>query len=128
MSLIFDSFPSQEKAEAFAAAVTQRFGLQWQIFDNPVEAHNHDPFIYEQIPPIVHVDRVGDDDAKRILAAEGLTRADCIARSRSQHHELSEAEYSARYGGDDDSGLLVVSAEHLVEKLATEFGGVFAGT
>ena len=45
MSLIFDSFPNIDEARQFAEAVKKRFGLDGQVFDDAVEAYNHDPFL-----------------------------------------------------------------------------------
>jgi len=59
MSLIFDSFPSLERAVAFAGRVMERYRyrLGAQVFMDARMAHDHDPFPWVQVPPVVHVDR-----------------------------------------------------------------------
>ena len=57
MSLIFTRFPDMDQARAFAAAVKDQHGLDGQVFDDAVAAHNHDPFPWVQHPPVVHIDR-----------------------------------------------------------------------
>ena len=57
MSLIFDSFSSMERAQAFVAKVKERFGLAGQVFDNSDDARQHDFFPGVQQPIIVHIDR-----------------------------------------------------------------------
>jgi hypothetical protein len=59
MSLIFDSFPTMERAHAFQAEVKKRFNLDGQVFADAAEAFDHDPFPYEMKPPVVHIDRPG---------------------------------------------------------------------
>ena len=55
--LIFDRFPSRDKAEAFASAVTQRDGLSATVYDSQDESNAVDPFPFQLHPPIVLVER-----------------------------------------------------------------------
>jgi len=52
MSMIFDNFPSLEKAEAFAKKVREHYCLRAQVFMEENQAQEHDR------GPEVHVDRV----------------------------------------------------------------------
>jgi hypothetical protein len=62
MSLIFDRFPTREKAEEFVKDIHTEFGLDGQIFDDVATAMEHDIFPYELDPTIVHIDRPDMDD------------------------------------------------------------------
>jgi hypothetical protein len=68
MSLIFDGFPSKEKAEAFVSNIREKFGLNGLVFDDVETAMEHDVFPYELNVPIVHIDRpdMYRDDALKI--------------------------------------------------------------
>ena len=57
MSLIFDRFPSRDKAESFVAVIQKEFNLAGQIFDDSDSAQEHDPFPWVLDPPVVHIDR-----------------------------------------------------------------------
>jgi hypothetical protein len=57
MSLIFDRFPNTQQASLFVGAVRARFGLEGQVFTDPDEAMEHDPFPFELNGVIVHIDR-----------------------------------------------------------------------
>jgi hypothetical protein len=58
MSLIFDSFPTRQQAEAFASAENG------QVFDTEEAAQEADPFPYPLTPPIVHTPRAGLDEER----------------------------------------------------------------
>jgi len=58
VSMIFDHFPSTERAQAFRSAVEQRFGLDGQVFESAAEAQAVGFFPFELDPPVVLVDRV----------------------------------------------------------------------
>jgi hypothetical protein len=61
MSLIFDSFKTEQDARRFIDRVQQaRPGRECQLFLSNEEAQKHDVFPWVQIPPIVHVDRTGE--------------------------------------------------------------------
>jgi hypothetical protein len=57
MSLIFDRFPNPQQARLFVAAVRTRFALDGQVFTDPDEALEHDPFPWQLDGVIVHIDR-----------------------------------------------------------------------
>jgi hypothetical protein len=61
MSLIFDRFPSRDKAESFVAEIQRKFGLAGLVFDDEESAFEHDPFPYSLEAPIVYIDRPGID-------------------------------------------------------------------
>ena len=61
MSLIFDSFPSIESAEAFIVDVQERFRLDGQLFATDAEAYEDDARPWTCCPPIVHIDRFDID-------------------------------------------------------------------
>jgi hypothetical protein len=71
MSLIFDNFESMDAACKFVAAVQERFGLDGLTFSSAEAAHRHDPFPFEQTPPIAHIARpnIDRDDALATEAA-----------------------------------------------------------
>lgn len=60
MSLIFDRFPSMERAQAFAAHVEATFSHETQVFDSQERANENDPFPFKLDGPIVHVERFED--------------------------------------------------------------------
>ena len=104
MCLIFDKFPSKEKADAFAVTVKEEFGLEAEVFDSQEASEEglNDPnttglrdwFPQRLDPPIVLTDLIDWD--------ESLSRQDDIDR--------------------------IVAAEGRVEKAVEPFGGTFAGT
>jgi hypothetical protein len=61
--LIFDNFPDRERADAFAAFVELDTGLAATVYDDADEARAADPFPFELVPPVVHVE-VPDDEAE----------------------------------------------------------------
>jgi hypothetical protein len=65
MSMIFDNFPNIERARAFQHEVKERFDLDGAVFIDPVAAHEHDPFPWRQIPPVVHIDRADHDGIEK---------------------------------------------------------------
>jgi hypothetical protein len=67
MSLIFDRFPSRDKAEGFVAEIQKRFGLAGLVFDDEESAFEHDPFPYSLEAPIVHIDRSDDYEIERAV-------------------------------------------------------------
>jgi hypothetical protein len=67
MSLIFDRFPSRDKAESFVAEIQKRFGLAGLVFDDEESAFEHDPFPYSLEAPIVHIDRSDDYEIERAV-------------------------------------------------------------
>jgi hypothetical protein len=117
MSLIFDTFPAVEHARAFQAEVKKRFGLDGQVFEDAAAAQQHDPFPWEQVPPIVHIDRVhcAPQDTSAITARFSLT-AEHLAAVRRES-AMSE-----------DNIRVLVAAERRITDLVKEYGGVFAGT
>ena len=56
--LIFDSFPSRDAAERFASAT----GLSATVHDSQEESNRIDLFPFVLHPPIVLVERAGDDE------------------------------------------------------------------
>ena len=56
--MIFDSFPSREKAEEFAGWVRIRFKRKTKVCTSQDESDKVDPFPCELTPPIVLVTRV----------------------------------------------------------------------
>lgn len=65
--MIFDRFPSEVAALAFAISATcDLYGVQWSIHSNPESANAVDPFPYVLTPPIVLVDRCEDEDERKI--------------------------------------------------------------
>lgn len=57
MSLIFDSFPDEKYARAFADSCKSRFGVNAQVFMSVEAAQEHDPIPVDLVVPIVHVNR-----------------------------------------------------------------------
>lgn len=103
MSLIFDTFPSFEDAERFARAVKAQYPeLEAVVFADAALAQSHDPTPYEQVAPIVHVERPSSDDD------------DAIAKAR----EL----------GMSGNVLTAAETERAMEFAVEWFGGRFAGT
>lgn len=101
--LIFDRFPSLERAQAFAQAV--RFAepdLDVKVYETGTDAQREAIFPWQLDAPCVLVERCdqGDDDA--------------ILRVR----ELG-GDTELRTGAEREAGL---------EALVTTFGGTFAGT
>jgi hypothetical protein len=58
--LVFDRFPTRERAEAFASAVTERFSKRATVHDTEEEAMRVDLYIWGMEPWIVLVER--DDE------------------------------------------------------------------
>jgi hypothetical protein len=62
MSLIFDSFPSTEKADAFVSVVKERYGLDGAVYSSQEASQDQpqliwDPFPWGLDPPIVLIER-----------------------------------------------------------------------
>ncbi len=57
MSLIFDKFPTEAKANEFADKVRETFKVEAIVFMDEDKAQQHDPFPFELTLPIVHVGR-----------------------------------------------------------------------
>jgi hypothetical protein len=68
MSMIFDGFPTRDKAEEFVKDIHAEFGLGGLVFDDMESAMEHDVFPFELNPTIVHIDRpdMDDDNAREI--------------------------------------------------------------
>ena len=64
--MIFDSFPSLEKAMTFAREIKRRYRLDVEVFTDSKSAHWHDWFPGVQVPPVVHVDRTEIDTEREI--------------------------------------------------------------
>lgn len=58
--LIFDRFPSKEKAKAFSEQVYRKTGRKTILCDSQEESDAHDPFPFQLEPPIVLVERDSD--------------------------------------------------------------------
>ena len=54
--MIFE-FKEMEQAKAFAASVKDQFHLDGRVFDDAEAAERAHMFPWEQIPPVVHIDR-----------------------------------------------------------------------
>lgn len=68
--LIFDRFPSAERARAFAAHVETEFSHETWVFDNADDANASDPFPFALTGTIVHVERLEDyRDEEHIIAS-----------------------------------------------------------
>jgi hypothetical protein len=68
MSYIVDSFPSEEAAEDFIEQVNRVYPeLECLLFVDATEADDHDVFPRTHVPPIVHVERLEDDDLDQEL-------------------------------------------------------------
>lgn len=63
---IFDQFPDTEKAELFAAAAREVYGLEAVVYDNVEKANAADPFPFPLVAPVVHVARA-DGRTERFL-------------------------------------------------------------
>jgi hypothetical protein len=74
MSLIFDQFPSRQKAEEFVNAVKACFDLDGQVFDDEGTAQEHDLFPFPLYPPIVHIDRAEAEEVSSRLTLESKVR------------------------------------------------------
>lgn len=121
MSLIFDSFPNMERAQAFATAVKERYGLDGQVFSDPDKAAEHDWFPWVQVPPIVHIDRIDYE-----ILPHGQTGPDQIAAVK-QRFGLTDQECKAE--GDNPADCMTrCAAEQRVEDFVKDFGGIFIGT
>ncbi len=98
--MIFE-FKEMARADAFAAAVKNRFGLDCRVFDDAEAAQRAHLFPWVQYPPVVHVDRpiwsVMDSDVPR--------------------GEARDEAWNKAY-----------EIERKIEKLAKKLGGTFVGT
>lgn len=59
--LIFDRFPNQSRAQAFADYCIDHFGRNADVFKSQQESNKVDPFPYQLTAPIVLVERDGDE-------------------------------------------------------------------
>lgn len=66
--LIFDSFPTRERAEAFVAAVRSQ-GRIANVYDSQDESNAADPFPFILRPPIVLVERLSGYVGEREIEA-----------------------------------------------------------
>jgi hypothetical protein len=115
MSMIFDSFPSMQRAIDFAATVEERYGLKTKVFSDPRKSHKYNPVPYDQEPPIVHVERV--EIGEGFFAIEMLKR----------RFGLTDDEVKA--GPDHTAEIMAeVAAQNRVTEMGRKFGGVFLGT
>jgi hypothetical protein len=75
--MIFE-FKEMIQAQAFAAAAKERFGLDSRVFSDAQAAANSHAYPWNQVPPVVHVDRpywfVDKDDRTAWDAAFDLER------------------------------------------------------
>lgn len=55
--LIFDRFPSTERATEFVAAVKDRYALDGEVYASQDESDAADPFPFELTPPIALIER-----------------------------------------------------------------------
>lgn len=55
--LIFDRFPTEQAARAFASAVEKEFKLKTWFFKDQESSNEVDLFAFELVPPIVLVER-----------------------------------------------------------------------
>ncbi len=63
MCLIFDASESSDfDARGVGDYVAIEFGLETQVFDNEIDAQNHDPIPAILCPPVLHVERYSLDD------------------------------------------------------------------
>jgi hypothetical protein len=60
MAMIFDRFPTSAHAIGFAASVSRSLGLDTATFSTVEASDAADPFPFELVPPIVHVDRTDE--------------------------------------------------------------------
>jgi hypothetical protein len=95
--MIFE-FKAMAQAEAFAAEVKRRFGLDGRVFDDAEAAAKSHMFPWEQYPPVAHIDRPW----------WGIKDTDTPEGKRAW----------------DEAWKL----ELRIEKLAKKFGGRFVGT
>jgi len=117
-------FKEMNQAEAFVAAVNDRFNLDGRTFDDAEAAHAHDCFPWQQDGPIAHIDRVWDcDNADDITALQRQfdIKPDEIVgliglRPIRAFPEITEL------------GATQIVAEEKVERLAKAFEGTFLGT
>jgi hypothetical protein len=81
--LIFDKFPSREKAEEFARLVTRERALEVKVFDSQKESDKSDPFPCQLTPPIVQVERpnTGSPDTDLGIERSVEERAACFGGS-----------------------------------------------
>lgn len=59
--LIFHRFKDLKQADDFAICVRDTFGRASRIFNSQEESDKFDPFPFELSPPIVLIERDGDD-------------------------------------------------------------------
>lgn len=66
--MIFDGFPSMERALAFARIVPSHFGLTARVFEDQESSDASDPIPVTLNPPIVQVER-SDPETEASVAA-----------------------------------------------------------
>lgn len=69
--LIFDQFPSREKAEPFVAAVRRDYGLKGYVYDSQEESDATDYFPFLLTGIIVHIQRTLDSRENYIINEVG---------------------------------------------------------
>jgi hypothetical protein len=66
MAMIFDQFPDENIARAFAANVGNLYHVECPVFDNRDDSDAADPFPFGLAPPIVHVPRMDERAEQRV--------------------------------------------------------------
>src|SRR5262245_35514126 len=97
--MIFE-FKDLDQAKAFAAAVKSKFKLDGRVFTDAEEAERVHMNPCQQFPPVVHIDRPW---------------------WKLDRHAMSKAAFDKAWNE-------AFKTERQIERLATKFGGIFAGT
>lgn len=69
MALIFHRFPNAAAALAFSEHVARTYDRRSEGFTTDAASFAADPFPFELTPPIVHVERIDDDELEPELEA-----------------------------------------------------------
>jgi len=108
ISLIFDTFSSMERAQAFVAKVQERFGLAGQVFDNSDDTDQQEPIV-------VHIDRAEIEDGIKV---DTVTPDPTLL-----------AKWTRDFGAKTAQSMAIEFAvERAVEEMVGEFDGTFIGT
>lgn len=100
--LIFDSFPTLDHAERFAAAVAQvEPELSTRIYTDAGEAFTADPIPVQLVAPVVHVERPysGHDPEIESARQGGFADDTSTGAEREQALELAVIPYLGKYVG-----------------------------
>jgi hypothetical protein len=123
--MIFE-FKEMAQAEAFAAEVKRRFGLDGRVFDDAEAAAKSHMYPWEQYPPVAHIDRARDG---------GLTIDRQTEKAFQKEFKKQFKEYQKFTKGDGFSEEQIkesaesIAVEILIQELAEKkFGGRFVGT